>query len=113
MSFQKNTIMIINFLKNIFGSHNSQQLLEAIQNGATLIDVRSKAEFNSGSIDKAINIPLNEISKHMEKLKNKGSIVVFCRSGMRSKQAQNMLQQAGIPHVFNGGSLMNMKKLIS
>lgn len=104
--------MIIDFLKKIFGSEDSEKLMEAIKNGATLIDVRSKGEFASGSIKNAVNIPLNEISSKKNELKNNENIVVFCRSGMRSKQAQSILKQAGFENVFNGGSLQNMKKLM-
>ena len=103
--------MIINFLKKIFGFEDSEKLVEAIKNGGMLIDVRSKGEFASGSIKNAVNIPLNEISNQKNKLKNNENIVVFCRSGMRSKQAQSILKQAGISNVFNGGSLQNMKGL--
>lgn len=99
------------FLKKLFGSEDSERLVEVINNGATLIDVRSKGEFASGSLKNAINIPLNEISSKVNSLKNKENIVVFCRSGMRSKQAQSILKQAGITNVFNGGSLQNMKNI--
>ncbi|QIG89525.1 rhodanese-like domain-containing protein [Chryseobacterium sp. POL2] len=99
------------FLKKLFGSEDSERLVEVINNGATLIDVRSKGEFASGSVKNAVNIPLNEISSKVKSLKNKENIVVFCRSGMRSKQAQSILKQAGITNVFNGGSLQNMKNI--
>ena len=99
------------FLKKLFGSEDSERLVEVINNGATLIDVRSKGEFASGSLKNAVNIPLNEISSKVKSLKNKENIVVFCRSGMRSKQAQSILKQAGITNVFNGGSLQNMKNI--
>lgn len=99
------------FLKKLFGSEDSERLVEVINNGATLIDVRSKGEFASGSVKNAVNIPLNEISSKVKSLKNKENIVVFCRSGMRSKQAQSILEQAGITNVFNGGSLQNMKNI--
>lgn len=99
------------FLKKLFGSEDSERLVEVINNGATLIDVRSKGEFASGSLKNAINIPLNEISSKVKSLKNKENIVVFCRSGMRSKQAQSILEQAGITNVFNGSSLQNMKNI--
>jgi rhodanese-related sulfurtransferase len=103
--------MIINFLKKIFGFEDSEKLVEAIKNGAMLIDVRSEGEFASGSIKNAVNIPLNEISNQKNKFKNNENIVVFCRSGMRSKQAQSILKQVGFENVFNGGSLQNMKNL--
>ncbi|WP_300669382.1 rhodanese-like domain-containing protein [Soonwooa sp.] len=103
--------MIINFLKKILGFEDSKKLVEVIKNGAVLIDVRSKGEFASGSIKNAVNIPLNEIQNQKNKLKNQENIVVFCRSGIRSKQAQSILKQAGFEKVFNGGSLQNMKNL--
>lgn len=99
------------FLKKLFGSEDSERLVEVINKGATLIDVRSKGEFASGSVKNAVNIPLNEISSKVKSLKNKENIVVFCRSGMRSKQAQSILEKAGITNVFNGGSLQNMKNI--
>ncbi|MFW2137198.1 rhodanese-like domain-containing protein [Soonwooa sp.] len=105
--------MIVDFIKRIFASEDSEKLIEAIKNGAILIDVRSKGEFASGSVKNAVNIPLNEISNQKNKLKDKESIVVFCKSGMRSKQVQSVLKQAGFKNVFNGGSLQNMKKIMN
>ena len=66
--------MIINFLKKIFGFEDSEKLVEAIKNGAMLIDVRSKGEFASGSIKNAVNIPLNEISNQKNKFKKNENI---------------------------------------
>lgn len=53
----------------------------------TLIDVRTKAEFNQGHIPMAQNIPLNEMTKdrlnHLN-LKEKGPVYLICASGNRS-----------------------------
>jgi phage shock protein E len=37
-----------------------------------------------------------------------GPIVVYCRSGNRSGMAMNLLKQAGLTEVFNGGGLHEM-----
>lgn len=70
-------------------------LAESIRNGALLLDVRTPEEFNSGSVEGAINIPLNMIPQQIAKLINKGKIIVFCASGTRSEQAKMYLEQQG------------------
>lgn len=82
-------------------------------NNAYLIDVRSEAEFASGSAKDAVNIPLQNLSKHNFTQKKDQSIVVFCKSGMRSSQAQKILHNKGFTDVHNGGSLSNIKKLLT
>src|SRR5690554_8189019 len=60
-----------------------------------LVDVRTPEEFNSGSVDGAINIPLSVLEQELSQFKNKENIIVFCRSGARSGNAQIILQQHG------------------
>lgn len=90
-------------LKNLFGGNNGQ-VTEAIQNGAFLVDVRTPAEFASGSVRGAVNIPLDNIQGQLAKFRDKKSIVVFCRSGARSGQAKHILERNGIQNVINGGT---------
>lgn len=72
---------------------------------ATLVDVRTSEEFNSGSAPGAISIPLHTLADKTESFKNlKKPIVVFCRSGARSGQATSWLKQNGID-VYNGGGI--------
>ena len=68
------------------------------------VDVRTPAEFAQGSVKGAVNIPLDQIEKQLVKFKGKKNIVVFCRSGNRSRQAKAILEQYGITNVSNGGS---------
>lgn len=90
-------------LKNLFGGNNGQ-LAETIKNGAFLVDVRTPAEFASGSVRGAVNIPLDSIQSQLAKFRDKKSIVVFCRSGARSGQAKSILERNGIQNVVNGGT---------
>lgn len=74
--------------------------------GATLIDVRTPAEFASGHIDGAKNIPVQEVPKRMAEFGLKDSkIVVYCKSGGRSGQAKKLLEAAGYTAVFNLGAM--------
>lgn len=77
---------------------------ELLQAGAPVIDVRSRQEYKAGHVKGAQNIPLPELSKHLNKLKkNKQPLILCCASGARSGQAQRMLKREGIDCV-NGGS---------
>ncbi len=68
-----------------------------------IVDVRSPEEFMGGHVAGSINIPLNEITQHLEELKKMKSIVLCCASGGRSGQATMFLKQNGI-ECSNGGS---------
>ncbi len=86
--------------------------LKELTPGAFLVDVRTAAEFASGSAPGAVNIPLNEIKQSMAQFQDKDEIVVFCRSGNRSAQARSILQKNGIKNVQNGGTWKNVKSLL-
>jgi phage shock protein E len=78
--------------------------------GATVIDVRGSWEFESGHVNGAINIPLDEIPTALDEIKDmKQPIIVYCRSGNRSAMAQQFLMQGGIARVVNGGGLGDMQ----
>lgn len=100
------------FFSNLFGNAVAdEELVNKINNGAMLVDVRSQSEFASGSAKGAINIPLETIQNHLAKFKNKNHIVVFCRSGNRSGQAKSILNQLGFHNVTNGGTWNNVASL--
>jgi rhodanese-related sulfurtransferase len=74
-----------------------------LKSGANLIDVRSPQEFAQGSLKGAINLPLEEIDEHREKLKQ-GVNLLFCRSGTRSHIAAEKLKSEGLTNVYNLGA---------
>lgn len=79
-----------------------------------IVDVRNTWEFESGHIEGAKNIPLDEIPQRLSEFKDLSQpIVLYCRSGMRSGTALNFLQQQGIQNLFNGGGLSDMQLLFS
>lgn len=101
---------MITTLKKIFGIGPSINFSELIQQGALIIDVRSKAEFNGGHIKGAINIPVNVLTSHLGQLKDKNQpIITCCASGMRSASAKNILQSNGYKNVYNGGGWSSLQ----
>ncbi len=67
----------------------------------TLVDVRSRGEWNSGRPANAVHIPLNELAQKMGKIPKNKPVVVICASGMRSAMAASMLVKAGYGDVYN------------
>lgn len=103
----------MNFFSALSGKRNNSQLSEAIKHGAFLVDVRTPAEFSSGSVKGAVNIPLDTLQSQLHRFKNKKGIVVFCRSGARSGQAKSILEQNGYREVINGGTWQDVNRAVN
>jgi rhodanese-related sulfurtransferase len=82
-------------------------LPELQKNGATLVDVRSAAEFASGSAPGTINIPLQELGSRLHEIPKSAPVVLCCASGTRSGMAKMMLKKHGYEQVFNIGTWSN------
>ena len=70
---------------------------------ATIVDVRDAAEFATGHLPNARNIPLADLDSRigeLDKLKSK-SVVVVCQSGARASAAAGKLAKAGFTDVVN------------
>lgn len=63
--------------------------------GALLIDVREPYEFQTGGIPGAKNIPLSQLGKRLDDIPKESSIMLYCQSGMRSKNAARILSKNG------------------
>ena len=82
-------------------------LPELKQSGATLVDVRSAAEFASGSAPGTVNIPLQELGSRLGEISKTSPVVLCCASGTRSGFAKRILKKNGYEQVFNIGSWGN------
>ena len=71
------------------------ELDQAASGGALLVDVRSKAEHESGSIPGSVNIPVDEIRDRLSELSEK-EVVVYCAVGQRGHIATQILKASGI-----------------
>ncbi|MBY5957003.1 rhodanese-like domain-containing protein [Membranicola marinus] len=104
---------MFDFLKKLFSQTDNSQLIEAINNKPFLVDVRTPGEYSSGSVNEAVNIPLDKLPDQINKFRNKRNVIVFCRSGARSSRAKRILNQNGINNVINGGSWQNVNEMIN
>jgi len=59
---------------------------------ALLVDVRSGAEFASGHIPGAVNIPLDQIEARLDDLGRSLPIILACQSGARARMAAGLLE---------------------
>ncbi|MDH6371514.1 rhodanese-related sulfurtransferase [Paenibacillus sp. PastF-3] len=58
-----------------------------------LIDVREPDEYKSGFIPGAKNIPLSQLEKRLGEIPKDRDVLLYCRSGMRSKSAASILSK--------------------
>lgn len=72
----------------------------------TLVDVRQPKEYVSGHIPGAVLIPLKELEQRVFELEEKKDIIVYCRSGKRSRVAATFIIASGISF----DSLYNLDK---
>lgn len=107
-------IAIIYFLKRA-GQISPKAALTHLKNGALVIDVRSPAEFNSGHLPNAINLPLQEIEVVLpRRIKDKNQLLLLhCQSGVRSGVAKRKLNGLGYANAFNLGSYGRAARVVS
>ena len=104
----------ISACKNKNNSYESISAIEAkklmdTNNNHIIIDVRTLEEYNGGHIKNAILIPDYEIKeKANEILKEKNQLIlVYCRSGRRSKNAAQELVKLGYTNVKEFGGIID------
>ncbi|WP_282939944.1 rhodanese-like domain-containing protein [Paenibacillus sp. RC67] len=81
---------------------------------ALLVDVREPGEVKQGYIPGAVNIPLSQLSRRWGEIPRDKSVYLYCRSGMRSKQAARVLLKNGLHDVshLQGGVAAWKGKLV-
>ena len=96
---------------DLYKTIDSEMVMELANNGdVVIIDVRTEAEYSTYHIDDAINVPLDTITEEViSNLVNSkdDNIVVYCRSGSRSKSAALILGDLGYTNVYDLGSIDN------
>ncbi len=66
-----------------------------------ILDVRTVSEFESGHLDGAINIPVDELSGRLSELNPDDELLVYCRTGNRSTTAVGILRENGYDQIFH------------
>ena len=76
-----------------------------------ILDVRRPDEFAEGHIPRAINVPNEEIgTAEIAELPDKSQmILVYCRSGRRSKEASEKLVKLGYTNIVEFGGIQDYK----
>lgn len=100
-------------LDSIFGNfQQSDKVKEMLQDGSSIIDVRTVGEFQGGHVAGSVNYPLQDLEKYMGKIKKLDKApVLCCASGNRSGQAARFLKSKGIDCI-NGGSWRSVNSLV-
>ncbi len=102
---------MISTIKKIFGIGPKVDLAQLKANGAIILDVRTPGEYKSGHIKGSKNIPLQELSRKLNSLDKKKTIITCCASGMRSGSAKSILKSNGFD-VHNGGGWQSLQNKI-
>ena len=89
-------------------AQEAKQIMDT-QEGYVILDVRSQEEFDGGHIPGAILIPDTEITKKAEQvLTDKNQLIlVYCRSGRRSKLAAEALVELGYTNIKEFGGIID------
>ena len=76
-----------------------------------ILDVRRPDEYTEGHIPGAINVPNEEIgTAEIAELPDKSQLIlVYCRSGRRSKEASENLVKLGYTNIVEFGGILDWK----
>lgn len=73
-----------------------------------IIDVREEDEYEEGHLINSYNIPLSRLEDiNNENISKDAKIIIYCRSGNRSKTAQGKLNNMGYTNVYDMGGITN------
>ncbi len=74
-----------------------------------IIDVREEDEYEEGHIEDSILIPLNDVSSEIENIipNKEAKILVYCRTGKRSKVASGVMADLGYKNVYDFGGIFD------
>ena len=113
-------LIIVGFFVLLFISYQTYRFakldkgIEAkIRNGATILDVRTESEYETGHIEGSKNISLGTIRESYVKLDTSKTYITCCSHGLRSVKAKAILRKKGFKYVYNGGIWEDLKKIVT
>ena len=71
------------------------QLAAALDEGATVVDVRETAEYADAHVPGAVNIPMGRLTSRLDELDRTSPVHVICASGNRSAAMTEVLLAQG------------------
>ena len=89
-------------------AEEAKQIMDS-EEGYIILDVRTREEYDQGHIPGAILIPNTEIeARAEEELPDKDQLIlVYCRSGNRSKKAAEILVELGYTNIREFGGIID------
>ena len=78
-----------------------RELAAADRSDVLLVDVRTPEEYSLGTIDGAVNIPLDDLRGRLGEIDRESDVIVFCAVGLRGYLAQRILLGRGYRRVRN------------
>lgn len=90
-----------NIIKGDTKVFHAQDVAGLDRDKVMLVDVRTPEEYALGSIEDAINIPIDELRARLAELPRDRDLYVFCQVGLRGYLASRILQQNGFAAVYN------------
>jgi CoA-disulfide reductase len=105
-SSAKDPVNVIGFVaSNILNGDQEVIHWDEIKNGdlkdSIFVDVRTPKEYQCGSIQDAINIPLDDIRNRLDEIPKNKRVILFCQVGLRGYLAYRILHQNGFIDVKN------------
>jgi len=89
-------------LRKLLGLGPKVDIAHLLASGATIVDVRTKAEYAGGHAKGSLNIPLDQLLQNLNRIPKDKPVITCCASGMRSASAANMLRDHKL-EAHNGG----------
>ena len=87
--------------------HERQKSADAL----LVIDVRDVAEYKSGHVPGAINIPEKKLERKLNRLEGASGVVLYCINGSRTRLAEQTLIEHDVPNVYHlEGGLMGWRQ---
>ena len=86
-----------------FAALSAVQAVRLMNQGALVLDLRSKEAFEAGHIGDARNIPASELESSVDSLKKwrDRAVITYCDSGVSAGSAVRTLTKLGFTKVFN------------
>ncbi|MFI5718695.1 rhodanese-like domain-containing protein [Nocardia sp. NPDC051750] len=90
-------------------SLSAAEAIEAVRNGALIVDVRRPFEWNRTHIPGAVHLPLEQLTTGCEELPDDRLLITFCTGGLRSYGAANLLIEYGFDAENMSGGLVDWR----
>lgn len=90
-----------NIIKGLFKPLSPFQFKKRSSKDSFVLDVRTSEEYSIDTIDGALNIAVDDIRNHLNKIPKDKKVMIYCGVGLRGYVAARILRQNGYNDVYN------------